>query len=578
MDKSDIDFDELVDIYEDDLIEEFIESDINDLIGGYSKVKQFTARPSEFVEFSIKIPVHGELVPFSFKGREYLKPIYNSKSSRVLLCSARQSEKSTMLGNIALSYCSLNFAFKVLYVNPTGQQAHTFSNDRIKEPIDLSPQLKQLAVANQRQSVQFKQFLNKSHIRIRYAYFTADRSRGLAEDMIMIDEIQDIITENIPVIEQCASHSDWRLFRYAGTPKSKDNTIYYYWSNFSTQNEWAVPCERHGLPNSPETWHWNILGARNIGKHGLICAKCGNTISAAHPNSQWVSMQPITEENKNRVIFDGYRIPQLMVPWVKWNEVLIEQETYPIAQFNNEVLGLSYDSGVKPITKDQIKACCNPKISMNRYMDYVGKCYGGVFAGLDFGTAENASFTVLTLGGYIDSVFQIFYARRFIGEFIEPARQLDEISKILTEVNFQLLGSDYGGGFDRNDFLMRNFGRHKVWKFQYAGQCKKKVFWQPQLGRFIVHRTEIMSDILNALKRRVIKLPRYEEFETPHADDIANIFSEYNRQLRMIQYKLTPGKSDDTFHSILYCILASMLIKPRPDIIIPNKEIDMKIH
>jgi hypothetical protein len=51
-----------------------------------------------------------------------------------------------------------------------------------------------------------------------------------------------------------------------------------------------------------------------------------------------------------------------------------------------------------------------------------------------------------------------------------------------------------------------------------------------------------------------------------------NIFAEYNETLRMLQYSHRPDRPDDTFHSILYCFLASMIVVPRPDIIAPNRE------
>jgi hypothetical protein len=52
-----------------------------------------------------------------------------------------------------------------------------------------------------------------------------------------------------------------------------------------------------------------------------------------------------------------------------------------------------------------------------------------------------------------------------------------------------------------------------------------------------------------------------------------NIFSEYNKQLRMIMYNHGQDKPDDAFHSLLYCWLGSMMVIRRPDIIAPTKEI-----
>ena len=53
-----------------------------------------------------------------------------------------------------------------------------------------------------------------------------------------------------------------------------------------------------------------------------------------------------------------------MVPWKKWDELRLEYETYPRGQFYNEVLGLSFDSGMRPLTLTQVQEFCNPLVSM----------------------------------------------------------------------------------------------------------------------------------------------------------------------------------------------------------------------
>lgn len=561
------------------------EAEIDDVLFGddqaVSTKTQYEVTPSEFTEFAIRIPTKGDITPFSFEGRRYLLAPYNTAARRVLLKFGRQCEKSTLLGNKSLAYCGINTAFKVLYVSATATQATVFSVDRLKEPIDISPELSYLLDSRLSQNVLFKQFKNRSQIRIRYAFLHADRVRGIPADMILIDEIQDIVFHNVPVIEQCASHSDWKLYCYSGTPKSLDNTIEKYWADFSTQNEWMVPCEACGKGKDKSSWFWNILGVRNIGKKGPVCAKCKRPINPMHPDAQWASQQPITADNAHRVAFEGYHISQLMVPWIindpeAWHDsVIFPYENYDTAKFNNEVLGLSYDSGQRPLTRHHVKACCQETIRMfepGRVLEYAKKCHGGVSAGIDWGTGENQSYTVLSLGGYLGGEFQIFYIHRFIGEDLDPRRQLLKIAQLLQSINFKVVGCDYGGGFDKNDWLMRNFGPTKVMKYQYAAAPKKKIKWEPELGRFILHRSEIMSDIFNAVRNRKIWFPRYEEFREPYGSDLLNIFSEYNDKIHLTQYKVSPGKSDDSFHSVLYCVLASMFIKVRPDLIIPLKQ------
>jgi hypothetical protein len=544
------------------------------LPGASSSTELLGVSPSEFAETAIRIPEAGRIADFSFKGREYLRKVYDTPANKVLLVFGRQTEKTTTLGNRMLCYSALVSNFRSLYVAPSAEQAKVFSNDRIKDAIDASPLLRAYTSSSINQAVFFKKFINYSQIRLRYAYLTADRVRGIASDQILIDEIQDILIDNIPVIEQCAFHSKYKMFLYSGTPKSVDNTIEFYWSEFSTQNEWVVPCERHGLPGDSSTWHWNVLTEKNIGSTGLICDKCGETISAQHPRAQWAAMNPMREDNRDKVTFEGYRVPQIMVPWVDWGEILIAQEQYSRSQFMNEKLGRSYDSGVRPITRAQLQAVCKPEILLGDIESFRRLAQGmSIYAGIDWGGGTESSFTHISFGGYFGTGnFSIFWCHRFTGQDLDPEKQLDIITQMLAQVHVKIIGVDYGGGFYPNDKLIKRFGANKVMKFQYNPRQKKKIYWEPNLRRWMCHRSEVMSDIFNALKAKKIDLPRWEDFQDPHGADILSIFTEYNVRLRMNEYKKPPGKADDAFHSLLLCLLASCIERPRPDIFAPMQD------
>lgn len=539
----------------------------------------YNVSPSEFAETAIRIADKGSVDNFNFGPRPYLRRIYDTSERKTLLMAGRQVEKSTTLGNKLLGYSCLNNYFKSLYVSPSAEQTKVFSNDRLADPISMSPVLQAYTNTKLTNAVFHKKFINYSQIRLRYAYLNADRCRGIPADLLDIDEIQDILVDNIPVIEECVSHSDWKIFIYSGTPKSLDNTIEYYWANFSTQNEWVVPCEHHGVPGDKGTWHWNVLGEDNIGDEGLICDRCQQPIEVYHPDAAWAAMNPVTENNKTKVTFEGYHISQLLVPWVVktkagWRGLLEKQKRYPRQKLNNEVFGRSYDSGIRPITRGQLKACCREEVRISDFEYYMKFAQSNdIFAGIDWGTGEN-SFTVISLGAYLNTgTFSIFWIHRFEGEDLEPIRQLDRICSILARYNVCLTGCDYGGGFDRNDHLIRAFGPQKILKYQYnPNQKKGKVFWDQKFKRFMCHRTEIMSDIFNALVRKQISLPNWDDFFEPYGQDVLNIFSEYSKQLRMTIYNHSPGTTDDSYHSILYCFLASMIKYPRPDIIAPLKD------
>lgn len=547
---------------------EFLEEEDNPL----NLSDQVHIKPSQFTEFAFRMPntePNGPLlVPFSFNGRRHMRRCYDTPAMKVLLFCGRQVEKSTLLGNLALSYSCLVPSFKTLYVSPTSTQTKTFSVDRLKEPIETSEILKKFTTSTLSQNVFEKQFVNRSKITLRHAFLNADRTRGIPAYQLLIDELQDILTDNIPVIEQCTSHAPerWKRFVYAGTPKSLDNTIEYYRAHLSTQGEWVVPCDAHGGEGGR---YWNILGEKNIGKKGPICEKCGNLINTSHEDAQWAAQTALSD----KAPFESYRIPQLMVPWTPWSEILLNYTRYPRDKFYNEVLGISYDSGLRPLTTAHIQKNCRETIKMSEMEKYHSLSFGQpMFAGIDWGTGEH-TFTVLTLGTYVDMKFRIFYAYRFEGEDVDPVPQMEKIIELCRHYNVRIIGTDYGGGFDRNDALMRKFGPQRVQKYQYMSRCKKKVEWDARLRRWKVHRTEVMSDIFNAIKRgTVFEFPRFEEFKEPYGQDMLNIFSEYNKQLMMIQYKHSLDKPDDTLHSLLYCFLASMIVRPRPDVIAPRAE------
>ena len=534
-------------------------------------------RPSVFVTRFIKVKDSntGTIIPIDFTERRYLERPYNTASKRMLFMTSRQTEKSTTLGNKLLQRSAMRRYGAALFVTPSAMQTTVFSRTRVADVIDISPLIKGMTSANLTNNILEKEFISGSKIYLRYAYLTADRIRGLSVNDVFCDEIQDLLSQNMPVIEETASHTDNPFFCYSGTPKTYDNTIEHYWSKGSTQSEWVIPCEAHGTPKSPGSWHWNVLGEKNLGKHGPICDKCGKALNPEHPMSQWVAMNPGAD-------WEGFRICRLMVPWFtknpeKWAEILSAYELYPRAQFFNEVLALSYDSGTKPITRSEvIRACDNDYHNTEEQAAKIAQTYP-TYAGIDWGTGEN-TYTVLSVVSYPrnDTSMQVIYTKRFDGRLTDPDLQMAEIQRLLTLFRCRLIGTDYGQGFVQNHTLVNLFGNTRIHKFQYAARAAAKYGYSKKLKRYIVFRTPVMADIFGALKRKKIRLPRWKAIEHPHGDDILAIFQEYSETQKMLRYDTPKGVPDDTLHSILYAAMVSMIEIKRPDIINPELERNKK--
>lgn len=533
--------------------------------------------PSEFTTRSIMVPdPHTRtMTPFSFEDRPYLRRIYDTPTDRILLMAGRQVEKSSTLAYKTLGLSCLIPHFKTLFVTPSSTQTKEFSKAKLKETLETSPTLRSWFPGDLTDNVFEKMAINRSAIKLRYAFLNADRCRGISSDLICLDEIQDILLDNIPVIEESASHSPFKKFIYSGTPKTQDNPIHVFWENHSTMNEWAVPCEMHGTKNHPGSWHWNILDEKNIGLKSLICDKCGSQIYANHPKAAWVQTgSPDTSQN----IYEGFRIPQLMVPWIDWQDIISKKEQYPRPKFFNEVLGISFDSGQRPLTRQDIMDNCDPDMKLTG--DYIRelkktKLVGQrIYAGVDWGQDSTNSYTVIVLGAYFDGFFRIFAMHRFTGAETEPKVQLEKIERFIDTFNIHRICTDYGGGFWPNSALRTRYGSTRIQPIQYS---TPRTFMKhdPRLGRYLIHRSEVMSALFTAIKKRtVFRFPRWRDFQSPFASDMLATFSEYNERTRMTEYKKSLNTTDDTFHAVLFCFLASMFDYPREDIFVPGARVD----
>jgi hypothetical protein len=554
-----------------------------------AKLKKVEISPSEWVEnfIHIKNADTFKVEQMDLSERQYLRRLYDTPSQKVLFMTSRQTEKSTTLGNRFLTRMATRSNYPSLFVTPSAMQTMTFSRARLDDIIEVSPLLSAL---NGVSNLLEKRFRNGSVGYLRYAFLNADRIRGISAVDLYGDEIQDLLPDVMPVIEEVTSHHQEPYILYSGTPKSYDNTIEKYWSR-SSQSEWTIPCERHGLPNDPSTWHWNILDLPNVGKTGPVCSRCFKPIRPDHPKASWVQMHipdkfrtkdangKYTGTGLGHEYFEGLRICRLMVPWYihspkRWKELLYQIDTYPRDKLFNEVFARSYDGGSKPLTKEDVIRACDDTYENSIEAAYKRVGTAGLFGGVDWGSGGDNSYTVFSVGGYTrnDNSFQVLFSIRYDGEKSDPDLQVKEILRLVSMFRIKIVGTDYGFGFSQNSRLTKALGAKRLLQHQYAGRLTAKVKYNAAINRFVVFRTPVMSDIIEAIKRGKIRLPSYASYAKPYAEDLLALNAEYSNTLRMIQYGKASNATDDTFHSILYALLASYRVHPRPDIVSPIQD------
>ena len=503
----------------------------------------------------------------------HLFPIYDNPSSSSILKFGRQTHKSTTLG-YKLALPPVKYSnYHALYVAPTGNQVSVFSSDKLNDALHGSEIVKEHYFDTKtKDQVSYKEFRNGSKIYLRSAFHTADAIRGISADMCMIDEVQDIISDHIPVIEQCMSHSiaKWTMLTerfpnlpehlfncrmYAGTPKTVENTMEKYWDQ-STQNEWLIRCHNMGCKK------WNYINEYNIGDVCLICNKCGKPIFYQY--GQWVKMN-------SEGMIDGYRLPQIILPWINnikneraWKLHVINTRTiYSAEKYFNEVLALPYAAARHPISVVELKACCEDKEMIKEEDAQNNPRLNGciITAGIDWGkgdTASGTSYSTLDIAAWIVDKFVTVFKKRYTGRMSEPLRQVEDMIRIIRAFGCHLTIADTGDGRTSNAMMVKALGAERFGEIYEHGTIRQKIKWDKEKGHYIMNRTRVMTDVIMEIKRTQVRFFKYEQFKE-FQSDYTGIYSEYSDRTRMVKYD--HNVPDDSFHSWMFSRLACAILR-----------------
>lgn len=490
--------------------------------------------------------------PLRFDGLPFMPPILDCSAERKMMMTSRQVGKSTNLSSETLGKSTAIDNYSTLYVAPRLDQVAEFSKAKLGSMIKGSPYMQRFVNGSVVQQARSKEFTNGSNITLRSCYLDADGIRGITANDIKIDELQDILLENIPVIEECSSRKVQRSITYAGTPKTFDNTIQKKWEE-TTQHYWAVKCTHCN--------HWNVpLGFENIGEEYLICSKCGKQIYAV--TGQYVAMYPQRS-------FVGFHISQLMINGVPqthlpWSRIIDKRDDplYGTAKFYNECLGFSYDVGSKLLVASDVRPLCNPEESMS----YDRKPEWGMTvlcAGVDWGVLGGNTRTVLSIGGMTrDGKFKVLFAKKFPVDQ-DPAVQVDEISYLINAAGCAVVCADRGNGHVANSLLRRNLRFSKVHEIEYKAKVSEGMVYNSKTKTWITDRTRAIAGIIVDIKTQVMEFCRYEDMDDFFAD-LYTLSCAYNDNLRAYQILRQNDVPDDFAHSLVYLRLAAKFIAMRP--------------
>ena len=482
---------------------------------------------------------------FLFEGREYLREIYNVPHRYIVIQASRQAEKSSYLAKDMLLSAIVSEHDSLLYVTALRKQRDEFVNRKINKQFNMSETLRRFFLGREsRDNNQEKILSNGTSMSFRAVGTDPDSARGLPVRKIYIDELQSINPESLAVVMECAqSYPNNSAYLISGTPLSSRNILSKKYTE-TCQNEWLITCSHCNKENPP-------LGIEHVDleKPYLFCKYCGKDMQAM--NGRWVAQRPASKKI-------GYRICRLMTPTCTWRTeahdgILDKFEIYSEPQFYNEVLGLPFDQGVMPISEAEIYANCSEEdfVDANNVPDHIKQNL--TFGAIDWAWSNREggqAYTIYAIGRLNVNRIEVLYVKRFFGpQYHNPETVLKEIAHVSNAFGVDGIATDYGVGHKENLRLI-GLVSARVFEMQYVSSDKECI-WDKPSQSYRIGRTVTLDNVFNRLKKQLYKFPKISLMKT-YADDIMNVFTEYDPNYKKIRYVHSETGPDDFLHLLNY--------------------------
>ena len=492
---------------------------------------------------------------FSLNGYKPLEMIYDIDPPYLTVKCCRQVGKSVSIGAILMSKSVARPFFNSVYISPLAIQTSRFSKLYL-QPFADSPLIKKYyRTHSEAANILMKQLNNGSIIFLSYAQTEedSDRVRGIAADLVCIDEVQDVALDALPVIYETLSASDFAYKRHFGTAKNTNNTLEILF-NKGSGCEWAIKCSHCSKWNIPN----NIETCLDMCKSptGPVCSYCSKSLDVT--TGKWVASRP---SEKDHLSFHIPRhIIESRIDPKKWKDLQLAIGNYTPAKVANEVFGLAAGVGGRILSEAEAMACCDPlrrEFDKTWVMDSRG--ITSVVLGVDWSTSSSTkSFTVITILGYdYMGKCYLMFTERLNG--VDILEQVARVEFLFMQFKCQRLHADRGVGVLQGQLLEQSLGRDRVSMVQYTAQ--KVPLRYDNIGRYIAaDRTMIIDTAILRMKLGPTK------FSTPcwgimsdFFKDALAMYEEETLSGRRV-YRKDDSACDDWAHSVVFAHSAWMFL------------------
>ncbi len=385
--------------------------------------------------------------PFSFEGRDYLKQIYRDPAKKVYIVKARQVEITEFAVNLLLYHLLTHPGTVGLYVSDRDKHVKSFSRDRLLDAIYKSKILRDQMVEGGNKS--FRKFKNGSMLHMVSGWNNFEEARSFAVDFAVIDEVQSLNAEAIPVLSESLSKSEHGKLFVIGTGSNYGDAWWKLWHS-GNQMEWDLQ------------------------------------------NKKWVAKNPeITDVS-------SYHISQHMAFWISPEKIKEKRRENPPRYFTNEVQGWWHKGMQRPLTRDDIMQLFDKTIDFTPAEDVK---YGlPIFAGIDFGGGTQA-FTVVWIWQLVNENVPRFKVLNVI-KIDDPSteNQADMIINLIDKYKIDKIVCDSGGGARQVEKLSKRYGS-RIYKCNYSYNSDEPFKKISSEYRVLADRTWIIEVIIDLIKR-----------------------------------------------------------------------------
>lgn len=411
--------------------------------------------------------------------RPFLEQILSDHHPYKVVEKSRQAGGSEISLREVLWFLCTKPDTKWMYVFPRKQQLEDFSRTRIQEAIDSSDYLKAKAI--EPQNVTLKRFAPSSFLFMRSGW-EPDLGEGVDADGVTFDE-KDRMNPNVEIaFRESLSSSKFGWKRELSTPTLPKQGVDRAFQE-SDQNFWFVKCTDCGheqildypdniIPLLDVKDHWDYIPD---GSYRFGCSKCRGEVNRME--GRWIPEYP------SKIDVRGYRISQLMCPWINADQIMRKKKEFKIDQlFMNYVIGRPYHGAGLLVTKGHFNVDpTRREMNMREFdMDWVsvGVDWGGMNWFVVLGKKQNR-IHVLKIGWFPDTA--------------NPLESTKAIVNALIPFRPDMIVGDAGYGKDRNAYLSKSFP-DKAYSCFYQGTAgnKNKLFkpiWHANGQKVTVEKT-----------------------------------------------------------------------------------------